>query len=115
MAYTVTSGKTPAPQSMILLALLAIALVNLSMSFILPNLILRKSPNLKTQKNPSLQYWIIRMAMVESIFIFGLAYVLITSDIQPIYYFYGIGAVGVLMHWPTRERFDAIADQLEAK
>lgn len=68
-----------------------------------------------TGKSPVQIAYTIRLALVESVFIFGLLHFFITWEVTPFYYFYAIGAVGVLLHWPTRERFDTLADQLEAK
>ncbi len=115
IAYSMLATRTIADNTVMLMVLLAIALGELVASFFLPDLILRKSPGFKTQKAPLQQYWTIRIAMVESVFIFGLAYFFISGNFNSIFYFHGIGAIGVVMSWPTRERFDAVAAQLEAK
>lgn len=115
VAKMLAASRTPKDNWVVLVVLLVVSLGELAASSLIPNLILRRSPNFRTQKAPLQQYWIIRMAMLESIFIFGLAYFFISGSFLSIFYFYAIGAVGVLMHWPTRERFDAVADQLEAK
>ncbi|MBK7140532.1 MAG: hypothetical protein IPH75_00455 [bacterium] len=115
IAYTMQATRSVQDNMVMLIVLLAVALGELVASSFLPDMILRKSPDFKTQKAPLQQYWTIRMAMVESVFIFGLAYFFIAGNFNAIFYFYAIGAIGVVMHWPTRERFDAIADKLEAK
>jgi uncharacterized membrane protein YesL len=53
--------------------------------------------------------------MVESVFILGLLYFFLSWETDPIIYFYIIGGIGIVMHWPTRERFDKLANQLEGK
>ncbi len=115
IAYSMLGKQTGQSNMVILVVLLAVAAGELVASFFIPDLLLRKSPNFKAQKAPLQQYWIVRMAMVESVFIFGLAYFFIAGDFNAMFYFYAIGAIGVVMHWPTRERFDAVAAQLEAK
>ena len=58
---------------------------------------------------------IIRLAQIESVYVFGLVTVFIWRTTAYLPYFYAIGILGSILYWPTRERFDAVADQLEAK
>ncbi len=116
IVFTVAAKiKAPEPQAMLLYLLLAIAALQLIFARIVTTAMIKGTQKASTQANPVTTIWIVKMAMVESIFIFGLVYCFITADTMPIYYFYAVGVAGILMHWPTRERFDSIADQLEAK
>jgi len=47
---------------------------------------------------------IIRMALVEAVYVFGLAYYFISFDYLRFLLFYAIGIVWTIIYWPTEER-----------
>lgn len=101
---------------MLLYGLLAFALLDLFVILpIVTRLMMRTRQDTSRARIPMKSIHTVQMALVETSFILGLLYFFISWEIAPMIYFYAIGAVGVLMHWPTRERFDAVANQLEAK
>lgn len=55
---------------------------------------------------------IIRSALVEAIYIFGLVNVFATHDFSRILIFYAIGIVWTVIYWPTKERRQKILDKI---
>jgi hypothetical protein len=55
------------------------------------------------------------MAQIETAYVFGLITFFIGRDTTYLPYFYAVGILGSLLYWPTRERFDNLANQLEGK
>lgn len=49
---------------------------------------------------------IIKMALVEAIYIYGLVAYLVTHEMDKMLYFYPIGIIWSLIYWPTRDRFE---------
>lgn len=49
---------------------------------------------------------IIKMALVEAIYIYGLVAYLITYEMDKMLYFYPIGIIWSAVYWPTRDRFE---------
>ena len=48
---------------------------------------------------------IIRMAVVASAFIYGLVSFILSGELTRMYYFYPIGAVWMVVHWPRRDKY----------
>lgn len=61
----------------------------------------------------ALMVTLIRMVFIETVFLFGLIYFVLTRDFTSMLYFYAIGLLAVVLYWPTRERFDDLATTLE--
>ena len=58
---------------------------------------------------------IIRMALVESVYVFGLAYYFLSFDYLRFLLFYAIGLVWTVIYWPTAERKQRILDRIGTK
>ena len=49
---------------------------------------------------------IIKMALIEAIYIYGLVAYLVTHAMDRMLYFYPIGIIWSVVYWPTRDRFE---------
>lgn len=58
---------------------------------------------------------IIRFALIEAIYIYGLVNFFITHDFSRILIFYAIGIVWTVIYWPTAERRQRILDKIGTK
>lgn len=55
---------------------------------------------------------IIRLAMVEAVYIYGFVAYLLTGDIVTMFYFYPIGMVWSYFQWPTRQKYENLLEKL---
>ena len=73
----------------------------------------RSSQNSKmTPANLFFTISIMKMAMVEAGFIYGLVVYFLTGEMVTMLYFYPIGIVWSLVHWPRREKYDQLIEKL---
>jgi len=56
---------------------------------------------------------IIKTAIVEAVFIYGLVVYLLSGDLQRMLIFYPVGAVWAAIHWPRREKWTTLIQLLE--
>ena len=56
---------------------------------------------------------IIKMACINSAYIFGFIVVNMTREFTYIYYFYPIGIIWSFFYWPTRGRYELLKEKLE--
>lgn len=113
-----TSSETP--PTMLIMVLLGISVLQIAVMIPLVQKIMLANPQRLSNSqggsgSPAISLFMIRLAQIESIYVFGLISFFIWREITYIPYFYAIGILGSLLFWPTRERFDAVADKLEAK
>ena len=66
----------------------------------------------KTSGNLFLSVSIVKMAMVEAVYIFGLVSYLVTGRLDYMLYFYPLGILWTWVHWPRREKFDRLVEKL---
>lgn len=53
------------------------------------------------------------LAIVESVFLFGLVVFIMTGDYLNLLWFYLIGAVWAVVYWPRREKFERFVQELQ--
>jgi hypothetical protein len=56
---------------------------------------------------------VIRMALIEPIYIYGLVVFLLSGNIANMLYFYPIGIVWTVVYWPRKEKLDQFVKQFE--
>ena len=56
---------------------------------------------------------IIKMAMVEAVYIYGLVVYLLTGSFLNLLYFYPIGIIWSFVHWPRRIKYDQLVERLK--
>ena len=56
----------------------------------------------------------IKGAMVNAVFIYGLVVYLLTADFDKIYLFYVIGACWSIFYWPRQDKLEAKLQELES-
>jgi len=56
---------------------------------------------------------IIKMALIEPIYIYGFVAFLLSGEILNILYFYPIGIVWTVVYWPRKEKLDQFVKQFE--
>ncbi|MEW5796652.1 MAG: hypothetical protein AB1772_09885 [Candidatus Zixiibacteriota bacterium] len=66
----------------------------------------------KTAGNLFLTVSIVKMAMVEAVYIFGLVSYLVTGRLDYMLYFYPLGILWSYVHWPRREKFTRLLEEL---
>lgn len=59
------------------------------------------------------QMTIVRLAQIETVYIFGIVIFFATWDYHAVYYFYALGIVASILYWPTRAKLDQLAHKLE--
>ena len=58
---------------------------------------------------------IIQMALVEAIYVYGLFQVILTGEINRMFYFYPIGLAWSFVYWPKRSHFENFVQKLESQ
>lgn len=56
---------------------------------------------------------IIKLALVESMYLFGMVVFFVTGVTNNLYYFAALGLLYSIIYWPTRDRFVALVRSLE--
>lgn len=56
---------------------------------------------------------IIKLALIEAIYIYGLVVFLLSGDLMKMLYFYPIGIIWTAVYWPQRDKFDRFLRQYE--
>lgn len=55
---------------------------------------------------------IMKMAMIEATYIYGFVVFIISGDFSNLLFFYPIGIVWSLVHWPRREKYNQLKEKL---
>jgi hypothetical protein len=102
---------SPEPGTKLMLyGLLVIAVVEPVLYPIIERFHLSQARTTRGRKMPVEQLYvtlsIIKMALVEAIYIYGLVAYLITYEMDKMLYFYPIGIIWSAIYWPTRDRFE---------
>lgn len=111
---------TDAPPTILFYLMLGIAVLQIAVLIPLVQKIMLANPqSLKGAHggsgSPVIALFMVRLAQLEITYVFGLVTFFISRNTNYLPYFYAIGIFGSLLYWPTRERFDNIANQLEGK
>lgn len=55
---------------------------------------------------------LIKMALVEAIYVYGLVSLFISGEFLNMLFFYPVGVAWSLVHWPTREKYNRLVESL---
>ncbi|MFH1686309.1 MAG: hypothetical protein ABIE70_02155 [bacterium] len=107
----------PAVIELLFYMLLVLSMVQPAMAFVVERFQLNQFRSRSDTKMsiPQLLFTIgiIKYAMVEAVFIYGLVVFLVGHNLAYMLYFYPIGAVWGFIHWPRRERWEKTIQSLE--
>ncbi len=56
---------------------------------------------------------IIRIALVEAIFVYGMMIYFMSGDFNRMLYFYPLGAVWMFVYWPRKGKYETFIEQVE--
>lgn len=119
VAYVVETDKFAPDNSdvFLLYALLIIGLVQPALAFPIERLMVanaRKEPVRASSGSALyLSVSIIKMALIEPIYIYGFVVFLLSGEIANMLYFYPIGIVWTVIYWPRKEKLDEFVKQFE--
>jgi hypothetical protein len=106
----------PAGDALMIYMLLAIAIVQPLLAPLLARMEITKHkthhPKGEASGELFLAISVIRMAMVEAVYIYGFVAYLLTGDIMNMLYFYPIGMVWSYFQWPTRQKYENLLEKL---
>ena len=112
VAYAIPE-KQAAPEpgtKLMFYGLLVIGIVEPVMYPLIERFHLKQAPAARDRKMMVEQLYvtlsIIKMALIEAIYIYGLVAYLITYEMDKMLYFYPIGIIWSAIYWPTRDRFE---------
>ena len=112
----VQAGGVQAGKDVLVYILFVLAMVQPAMAFVIARFhISQFKTNPQSGTNPVNLFTtlsIIKMAMVEVIYIYGLVCVFLTAEFQNMLYFYPVGLVWSVVHWPTRARYLKLEEEL---
>ena len=119
VAYVIRVNNFAPDNSVVFLlyALLIVGLVQPSVAVPIERLMVanvRKEP--VTASSGSALYLsisLIKMALIEAIYIYGLVAFLLSGEILNMLYFYPIGIVWTIIYWPRKEKLDQFVKQFE--
>ena len=55
---------------------------------------------------------LIRLSIIEAIYVYGLVVYFVSGEMTRALYFYPIGIAWTVVHWPTRQRFEKFVSRL---
>lgn len=69
-------------------------------------------------KSPAILFFmlsLIKLSLIEAIYIYGLVVYLLSGDMTKALYFYPVGIAWSVVHWPTSQRFENFVSKLSEK
>jgi len=109
--------KTGGEQEMLFYILLLVGMVQ---PIVLPFLEKMQVGNYRKSKNSSMSpvqlyttISIIKMAMIEAVYLYGLVVYFLSGDLTKMLYFYPVGIIWTLIYWPRRDKYEKFTKSLE--
>lgn len=116
-AFVSDQSVAGSPVELVFYILLIVALGQPAAAFLIERFQLRAyTTRTETKMSPAqllFMIGIIKYAMVEAVFIYGLIAFFISHDMNYMLPFYGIGIAWGFVHWPRRERWERTIESLE--
>ena len=115
--YVKVPLKTGGEQEMLFYILLIVGMVQpVVLPFIEKIHIKNYRKNKNSAMSPSQLYTtisIIKMAMVEAVYLYGLVVYFLSGDLTKMLYFYPVGIIWTIIYWPRREKYILFTKSLE--
>lgn len=108
--------KAPAGNELLLYILLIVAIVSPAAAFVIERFQISQFLAAQASEMQPIDLFftvsIIKMAMVEAVYIYGFVVFMLSGELANMLYFYPIGIVWSLIHWPRREKYDQLKEKL---
>ena len=109
--------KTGGEQEMLLYILLIVGMVQ---PVVLPFIEKMQINNYRKNKNSAMSPYqlfttisIIKMAMIEAVYLYGLVVYFLSGDLTRMLYFYPVGIIWTFIYWPRRDKYERFTKSLE--
>ena len=119
VSQVVASEIAPAANDLLLYLLLVVAMIQPALGVVLERMWINgyKSNN-KTNMEPAqllTSLSIVRMALVEAVYIYGLVVFVITGDFVSMLWFYVVGIIWTSLYWPRRSQLERWLERIERR
>lgn len=116
MAYLGSQHETARDGQVMLYVLFLVSLITPPMAVVVERSQIKLYKNgSSTQTTPAAMFQtisIIKMAMINAVYIYGFVAANLTGEFTNMFYFYPIGMIWSLVYWPTGGRFERLKEKL---